>query len=127
MDLETGESLSSSLTSRSSAPSQGSEASPVVSFPRGEGLLLRLSSSEKVNVEGVDESPQSTQYEKLVEVITHAVVKLNLEWPSEKQAEPAKSKLDESFLRSKLLPPHRVCYFSPISTPCGRDHTRPAS
>ncbi len=101
MDLATGmetvKSLSSSSTTRSSAPSQGSEACSVVSSPRGEGSALWLSSS--------DGSSQSVQYEELVEVITHAVAKLNVEWPAEKQAEPTKSKLEDHFLRSKPLPP----------------------
>ncbi len=53
--MKTGESPSSSFPIRSSARSLGSEARPVVSSPRREGSMLRLSSSEEVDVEDVDE------------------------------------------------------------------------
>ncbi len=49
--------------------------------------------------------PQSPQYEELSEVVTRAVTKLNIDWPTEKQNELHKSKLDERFLHTKLLPP----------------------
>ncbi len=102
--METGESLSSSSPARSSGHSLGSEARSAVSSPRGRGLTLHLSSSEEVDVVSVDEDshPQSPQYEELVEVVTHAVAKLNIKWPAEKQAEPQKSKLDECFLQTRV-------------------------
>ncbi len=52
-----------------------------------------------------DSPPQSPQYEELLEVVTHAVAKLNVDCPAEKQAEPQKSKLDERFLRARSPPP----------------------
>ncbi len=64
---------------------------------------------------GLDEDspPQSPQYEELVEVVTQAVSKLNIEWPTEKQAELKKSKLDERFLWSKLPPARQSLPFFP--------------
>ncbi len=103
--METGKSLSSSSAARSTARSLGSEARSAVSSPRGAGSALLLSSFEEVDVESVDSPPQSPQYEEILEVVTHAVAKLNIDWPAEKQAEPQKSKLDERFLRTKPLPP----------------------
>ncbi len=71
--METGQSLSPSLPSRSSALSQRSEALTTGSSTQREGSTLRLSSSEEVDVEIVDETadspPQSPQYEELMEVI----------------------------------------------------------
>ncbi len=52
---KTDEPLSSPFPIRSNARSMGSEARPVVSSPRREGSTLRLSSSEEVDVEDVDE------------------------------------------------------------------------
>ncbi len=97
-------------------------------FPPGSALLL--SSSEEVDVESVEYSaPQSPQYEELLEVVTRVVAKLNIDWPTEKQAELQKSKLDEHFLRTKPLPPRRRLPFFPISTQrCrgrGGNHSRP--
>ncbi len=69
---------------------------------------------EEVDVESVEYSLlQSPQYEELLEVVTRAVAKLNIDWPAEKQAEPQKSKLDERFLRTKPLPPRRSLPFFP--------------
>ncbi|KAL0185580.1 hypothetical protein M9458_017250, partial [Cirrhinus mrigala] len=111
-----------------------SPAFSVVSCPRGECSTLHVSSSEEVDVEDVNEagdSPsQSVQYEELVEVVTHAVVKLKLQWPAEKPLEPARSKLDERFLRSKPPPSRQgLLFFSPIFTPrCldrGESHSWP--
>ncbi len=53
-DMKTGEPLSSSFPIRSSARSLWSEARPVVSSPQREGLTLRLSSSEEVDLKDVD-------------------------------------------------------------------------
>ncbi len=41
----------------------------------------------------------SPQYEELVEVVTRAVAKLNIDRPAERQVEPQRGKLDERFLR----------------------------
>lgn len=71
--------------------------------------MLGLSSSKEADVEGMDEDspPRSPKYEELLEAVTRAIAKLNIEWPSEKQAEPQKSKLDECFLQSRPPPPRR--------------------
>ena len=112
--MQTGESLSSSSPARSSVRSLGSEARLGATSPREADAALRLSASEEVDEESVDESPcQSPQYEELLEVITHAVAKLNIDWPAEKKAEPQKSKLDERFLRSRPPPPRRSLPFFP--------------
>ncbi len=72
------------------------------------------SSSEEVDVESIEYSPpQSPQYEELLEVVIRAVAKLNIDWPTENQAEPQKSKLDEYFLRIKPLTP---CWSLPFLT-----------
>ncbi len=61
-----------------------------------------------------------------VEVVTRTVAKLNIEWPTEKRAEPQKSKLDERFLRSKPPPPHRgLPFFPDLHTEVSRLWARP--
>ncbi len=42
---------------------------------------------------------QSVQFEELLEVVSQAVAKLNIDWPLEEQDEHPKSKFDQSFLR----------------------------
>ncbi len=54
---------------------------------------------------------QSPQYEDLLEVVTRTVAKLNIDWPTEKQTEPQRSKLDERFLHTKSLPPRQSLPF----------------
>lgn len=49
-----------------------------------------------------DSPALSLQYEELMEVVTHAMAKLNIEWPAEKQKALKRSKLDERFLQMKL-------------------------
>ncbi len=75
-------------------------------------------------------APQSPQYEELLEVVTRAVAKLNIDCPAEKQAEPQKSKLDEHFLRTKPLPPRQSLHFFCRSPHQGVEvvekHSRPA-
>ncbi|KAI2659093.1 Transposon Ty3-G Gag-Pol polyprotein [Labeo rohita] len=73
--METGVPLSSASPGRSAARS---------------GSTVRLSSSEGGEVEIVD-TPQSVQYEELLEVVTRAVEKLKIDWPAESQAEPQRS------------------------------------
>ncbi|XP_053090988.1 uncharacterized protein LOC128318536 [Pangasianodon hypophthalmus] len=106
--MEMGQPLSSSSPTRYTARSLGSEAC-AASSPRGEGSTRLLSSSEEVDVAGVDEDspPQFPQYEELFEVVTRAVAQLNIDWPAEKQAELQTSRLDERFQRSKPPPPRR--------------------
>ncbi|KAL0176406.1 hypothetical protein M9458_028736, partial [Cirrhinus mrigala] len=113
--METGDPLSPSSPRRSAARSMGSEARSAVSSPQGTGSTLRISSSKEVDIESVDEvsAPQSPQYEELLEVVTRAVAKLNIDWPAESQAEPQKSKLDERFLRSRPPSARRSLPFFP--------------
>ena len=128
-ELSRGESLSSSSPARSSVRSLGSKARFGATSPREADAALRLSASEEVDEESVDESPcQSPQYEELLEVITHAVAKLNIDWPAEKKAEPQKSKLDERFLRSRPPPPRRSLPFFPdLHTEVSRSWAKPFS
>ncbi len=52
--------------------------------------------------EAVDLPPQSVSFEELLEVVTRAVAKLNIELPTDKERqEHPKSKLDEHFLHSR--------------------------
>ncbi|KAI2646175.1 Transposon Ty3-G Gag-Pol polyprotein [Labeo rohita] len=113
--METGDPLSPSLPDRSDARSEGSEARTAATSSQGTGSSLHLSSSEEGNLESAVEEPlpQSPQYEELLEVVTRAVEKLNIDWPAEKKAAPQKSKLDERFLRSKPPPPTRSLPFFP--------------
>ncbi|KAK2869830.1 hypothetical protein Q8A67_024222 [Cirrhinus molitorella] len=131
---ETGSSLSQSLTARSTVPSQGSEARAAVSSPPREDPALHLSSSEEVDVMSVDTEetvsspPQSLAYEELVEVVTRAVSKLNLDWPSEKQDVRPKSKLDERFLRVRSQPSRRgLPFFPDLHTEVSRSWGKPYS
>ncbi|KAL0177443.1 hypothetical protein M9458_026337, partial [Cirrhinus mrigala] len=72
-------------------------------------------------------TPQSPQYKELLEVVTCAVAKLNINWPAKSQAELQRSKLDERFLRLPFFPdlhtevarswnvPFSACLFIPAS------------
>ncbi|KAL0201377.1 hypothetical protein M9458_004564, partial [Cirrhinus mrigala] len=122
--METGDPLSPSSPTRSTACSLGSEARSAVSSPRGTGLTLRISSSEEIDVESADEVPHSPQYGELLEVVTRAVAKLNIDWPADKQTEPQRSKLDERFLRTRSAPSHRSL---PFHTEVSRSWGRPFS
>ncbi|KAI2647309.1 Transposon Ty3-G Gag-Pol polyprotein [Labeo rohita] len=128
--METGDPLSPSLTGRSVARSEGSEARTVVTSPQGAGSSLLLSSSEEVDLESAIEEPlpQSPQYEELLEVVTRAVDKLKIDWPAEVKATPQRSKLDERFLRSKPPPPMRSLPFFPdLHAEISRSWERPFS
>ncbi len=102
--METGGSLSLSSPARSTACSLGSETRSAVSSPQRAGSALHLSPSLP---------PQSPQYEELLEVVTRAVGKLNIDWPADNQIEKQRSKLDERFLRSKSLPLRQSLPFFP--------------
>ncbi len=133
--LETGRSFSLSSPARSSNLSQGTEAhSETVSFASGEGSVLHLSSSEEEDDEGtnkdesVDLPPQSILFEELLEVVTRAVAKLNIDWPTEVQEKHSKSKLNERFLRSKSLPPRwGLPFFPDLHTEVSRSLKKPFS
>ncbi len=112
--METGGSLSLSSPARSTARSLGSEAHSAVSSPQRAGSAFHLSPSEEEDVESADYSPiQSPQYEELLEVVTRAVAKLNIDWPADDQTEKQRSKLDERFLLIKSLPLCRSLPFFP--------------
>ncbi|KAL0194632.1 hypothetical protein M9458_008204, partial [Cirrhinus mrigala] len=118
--METGDPLSPSLPGRSVARSEGSEARTTATSSHGTGSSLHLSSSEEGDLESTakEASPQSVQYEELLEVVTRAVAKLNIDWPAEEKASPQRSKLDERFLRSKPSSwerPYSACLFVPAS------------
>ncbi|KAI2664621.1 Transposon Ty3-G Gag-Pol polyprotein [Labeo rohita] len=95
--------------------------------PRGSGSTVRLSSSEGGEVEIVD-TPQSVQYEELLEVVTRAVEKLKIDWPAESQAEPQRSRLDERFLQSRPPSARRSLPFFPdLHTEVSRSWNSPFS
>ncbi|KAI2662393.1 hypothetical protein H4Q32_001228 [Labeo rohita] len=128
--METGDPLSPSLPGRSDARSEGSEARTAATSSQGAGSSLLLSSSEEVDLESAIEEPlpQSLQYEELLEVVTRAVDKLNIDWPAEVKATPQRSKLDERFLRSKPPPPMRSLPFFPdLHSEISRSWERPFS
>ncbi len=127
--METGGSLSLSSPARSIAHSLGSEAHSAVSSPQRAGSALHLSPSEEEDVESTDYSPiQSPQYEELLEVVTLAVAKLNIDWPTYNQTEKQRNKLDERFLRSKSLPLRRSLPFFPdLHTEVSRSWRNPFS
>ncbi len=107
-------SLSLSSPARSTARSLGSEARSAVSSPQRAGPVFHLSPSEEEDVESTGFSPTlSPQYEELLEVVTRAVAKLNINWPADDQTEKQQSKLDERFLRSKSLPLRQSLPFFP--------------
>lgn len=102
------------LTAGSSAVTQDPEARSTASSTLSENtMLLRRTQysqySENTHIRGrgieagelEDSTPVSPAYDELVEVVTHAVTKLNIYWPAEKQEVHRKSKLDERFLPSK--------------------------
>lgn len=104
--------FSLALSSNSDAPNLDPEACSAISSDPNKLLMLATSSSEELDVDvvvvaSIDPLPQSYAYEELLEVVTHAVAKLNLDCPEEKQ-EVAHSKLDKHFFL--------------ISTPRCRDH-----
>lgn len=88
-ELEMGLSLFQLSPAGSSAFTQ--EARFVFSSTQSEGLMLMLSSSEGVDIVSIEagefeELPAlSPAYEELVEVVTHAITKLNINWLTEKQ------------------------------------------
>ncbi len=127
-EMETGESLSPSTASRSSARSGRVRSERKAASSRGAGSTLDHSSSEEEETVSVDEPPQSLQYEELLEVVTRAVDKLHIDWPAEQQTESRGSKLDERFLRARPPPPHRSLPFFPdLHTEVCRSWGRPYS
>ncbi len=87
---ETSESLSPSSPVRSDDRSPRLEARQADTSPRAAAAAFLLSSSEEVDKGNAGQiAPSlSPQYEELVEVITPAVAKLNLDWLAERFIEP---------------------------------------
>ncbi|ROL52327.1 hypothetical protein DPX16_18695 [Anabarilius grahami] len=93
------------------------------------------SSSEELDVVSVatgesEDSPlHSPASEELLEVLSRAVARLNIDWPAEKQEQAVKSKLDERFLPSRSAqPPRRALPFFPdLHTEVSRSWKRPVS
>ncbi|ROL49822.1 hypothetical protein DPX16_1193 [Anabarilius grahami] len=91
------------------------------------------SSSEELDVVSVatgesEDSPlHSPASEELLEVLSRAVARLNIDWPAEKQEQAVKSKLDERFLPSRSAqPPRRALPFFPdLHTEVSRSWKRP--
>ncbi|KAI2647421.1 Enolase 1 [Labeo rohita] len=77
--METDDPLSPSSPGRSTARSTDSEAHSAATSPHEMGSSFHLSSSEEVDMESV--------YEELLEVVTRAVSKLNIDWPAEEKTE----------------------------------------
>ncbi len=80
--------------------------------------MFELSDSEELDVlstevgETAESSPlHSPTYEKLVDVLSFAVAKLNINRPQEKQEVQVKSKLDERFLQHRAQPQRRGLNF----------------
>ncbi|KAL0200147.1 hypothetical protein M9458_003334, partial [Cirrhinus mrigala] len=121
--METGDPLSPSSPNRSVARYAGSEALPEATSSHGTGSSLHLSSSEEVDLDSTTEEPlpQSLQYEELLEVVTRAVSKLNIDWPAMEKAAPQKSKLDERFLGRAFL------FFPDLHAEISRSWARPFS
>ncbi|MGL5405218.1 MAG: hypothetical protein ACRDAX_00050, partial [Propionibacteriaceae bacterium] len=93
---------------------------------------MQLSSSEELESVSVreteDSPPQSRAYEELVEVVTRAVEKLNIDWPSERQDVRPKSKLDERFLPARSQPQRRgLPFFPDLHTEVSRSWEKPMS
>ncbi|KAL0194819.1 hypothetical protein M9458_008391, partial [Cirrhinus mrigala] len=123
--METGDPLSPASPTRSAARSQGSETRSAVSSPWGTGSMLHLSSSVEVDVETVGEvsAPQFPQYEELLEVVTRAVAKLNIDWPAEPQVEPQKINWTRDFCSlGRSLP-----FFPDLHTEVSRSWNSPFS
>ncbi|KAI2655955.1 Transposon Ty3-G Gag-Pol polyprotein [Labeo rohita] len=111
--METGDPLSPSQYRSVSA--SGTEAPLVVTFPRDQPSTRHSSSSEEVDVVSVDSQtlPQSPRYDELLEVVTRAVERLNLDWPEANLVDLPASRLDERFLRSQAAPSRRSLPFFP--------------
>ena len=115
MDLvagfETGPALSQPLPAESSASAQEGARS-AASPSQVEAPMLQLSSSEELDVVSIDtgdyeSSPAHTSVdEELLEVLTRAVAKLNIDWPADDvETESRNCLLDERYLPSRSRSP----------------------
>ncbi len=108
-EVETGAAFSLPSPDRFSASSQGWKARAAVSSSPIEAQTLQLSDSEELDVVSAnamytEDSPHQHAYEELVEVVTRAVERLNIDWPAEREDVRSKSRLDERFSTSRAQP-----------------------
>ena len=118
----------------SSRSAQGMEARAAASSVPREEPMLELSGSEELDILGIEAGecerspPHSPAYEELLEVVTRAVAKLNIDWPAEVQEATVKSKLDERFLQPRSQPLRRSLPFFPdLHTEVSRSWGKPFS
>lgn len=77
-------------------PESAGSSAPWLPDEMSESLMLVLSSSEELDILSIDAGdiedspPLSPAYEELLEVVTHAVNMLNVDWPVEKQSASCK-------------------------------------
>ncbi|CAM4608253.1 unnamed protein product [Leuciscus chuanchicus] len=133
-NVETAAALSQHSSASSHGPAREAEARPAASSAREEDPMLELSGSEgsdNLNIEaGESETPSSHSpaFEELLEVVTRAVGKLNIEWPPDKQEATKKSMLDERFLQARPQPSRRSLPFFPdLHTEVSRSWNKPLS
>lgn len=96
--------------------------------------MLYLSGSKELDVvsmdpgDVVDSPPHTPAYEELIEVITCAVARLNIEWPAKRQEVCQRSLLDEIFLPSRTQPPRRgLPFFPDLHTEVSKSWNKPVS
>lgn len=105
----------------------------MVSSILGEAPVLQLSSYEELNVvsiktgEDEDSPPHTPVYEELLEVVTHAVARLNVDWPAKKQEVRHKSKLYIHLLPACLQRPWGLPFFYDLHTEVSRSWKKPVS
>ncbi len=104
-ELGTGLSLSQSSVASSVALEPDLEARSPVSSDPAYSMLLGRSSSEEIDVLGVEAdatsqttSSSSPAYGELLDVMTCAIARLSLDWSAETQERTSSSRLDERFL-----------------------------
>lgn len=107
--FETDNSLSLALYADSEDPALDLDARSANSLDENEDLVFSASDPEGLDADkqvGVssEQLPQSATFEELLEVVTHMVARLNLDWPYEKQV-IVHSKLDYHFLTSLPVQP----------------------
>ncbi|XP_060741844.1 uncharacterized protein LOC132856323 [Tachysurus vachellii] len=133
-EQETGVSLSLALSPDSVRSVSVSGARTAISPDPEEGMLLSASGSEELDVGGDVLSPsvkpnereQSVTFEELLEVVSRAVGRLNLDWPEE-EVSVARSKLDDRFLTSGRRPParRRLPFFPDLHAEVSRSWKNP--
>lgn len=106
---ETAFVLSQHSSTSSDTHNPDMEARYAASSARDVSRMFEISASEDVDVLSID----AGEYEDSP-LHPHAYeLKLNIEWPCEKQEVQKSSKLDERFLQSRSQPPHRGLPFFP--------------